>query len=192
MQECKKVFVLFGSPHNNGTTAKLLNEFLKAFNKTRYNIRIANVYEENILPCNDCGGCKKTFGCIIKQNSELFYNLEQADYIIIATPLYLLSMPAPLKAVFDRFQQYYNAKFHLGYKEAIKKPKSAFLIITSGNVKTDDAKILKTQIKLAFSVMNIKIKDSLVLDGTDNLNEEKMQQTLVDAKIKSTEFITEE
>jgi multimeric flavodoxin WrbA len=192
MLECKKVFVLFGSPHNNSVTSKLLSGFLTTFDKTHYNIIIVNAFEENILPCNDCGGCKKTFGCIIKQNSELFYNLEQADYIIIATPLYLLSMPAPLKAVFDRFQQYYNAKFHLDYIKTIEKPKSAFLIITAGNLKTDEAKILKTQIGLAFSVMNTKITGSFVLEDTDNLNEDKMKQALKDVKIKATEFITEE
>jgi multimeric flavodoxin WrbA len=100
----KKVVVLFSSPHKGGITYKLLNEFLMVFDKTNFNVDIVNIFEENVSPCTDCGSCKNNYGCVLEQNKELFYKFEQADFIIIATPVYLLSMPAPLKALFDRFQ----------------------------------------------------------------------------------------
>lgn len=37
--------------------------------------------------------------------------LEDADAVIVATPVYNLSFPAPMKALFDRFQRYYEAHF---------------------------------------------------------------------------------
>jgi multimeric flavodoxin WrbA len=187
----KKVVALFGSPHKNGVTYKLLNEFLISFDKTDFDVETVSVFEENVAPCIDCASCKSSYGCVLKQNKELFRMIEQADYIIMAVPVYLLSMPAPLKALFDRFQQYYNAHCYLNLVQPIKKPKRAFLILTAGSGSSEGANIMIRQAELAFSVMNTKIGGSFVLKDTDKLGDDEMQQALKEIKIKAEELITE-
>ena len=56
--------------------------------------------------------------------------LEDADAVIVATPVYNLSFPAPMKALFDRFQRYYEAHFRRKIAQPITKHKKS---ITFGN-----------------------------------------------------------
>lgn len=50
------------------------------------------------------------------------------DVVVVATPVYGLSFPAPLKAVFDRTQQYYEAYVSRHIKHPFEKPKKAFIV----------------------------------------------------------------
>jgi ethanolamine utilization microcompartment shell protein EutS len=75
--------------------------------------------------------------------------------------------------------------------QTIKKPKRAFLIITAGNSSCEGANIIIKQAELASGMMNTKLSGSFVLNGTDNLNEVKMQKALQEIRNKAVEFITE-
>ena len=52
-----------------------------------------------------CGWCDENVGCVFDDMDEFFADFEQADYIVITTPVYNGGVPAPLKAVVDRFQR---------------------------------------------------------------------------------------
>ncbi len=65
-------------------------------------------------------------GCSIP-DYQLFDTLyRNADVVVVATPVYGLSFPAFLKAVFDRTQQYYEAYVSRHIKYPLKSRKRLF------------------------------------------------------------------
>ena len=105
-----KILILFGSPKTNGSTAKLTGAFMKGIRKSD-DVEIVHLFSLQPTPCNACGYCKAANGCSKKDLEKFMAKLEDADAVIVATPVYNLSFPAPMKAMFDRFQRYYEAHF---------------------------------------------------------------------------------
>ncbi|MDR3552924.1 MAG: flavodoxin family protein [Clostridia bacterium] len=183
----KKLFALCGSPHRNGVTEKLLRGFLSYADGVAVVERF-NAYEQAIQPCDACGACQSRRGCTKTDGRDLFYSLEQSDYIVVATPVYLLSFPAPLKAVFDRFEQYYGARFGLNLKPPVERPKKAFVIITNGSDTYDGAGIILRQSQVAFSVMNTALAGSFTMSGTDTIDDNRLSQALTELGARAGEF----
>lgn len=164
MKNCDTV-LLFGSPHESGTTAEMTDRFTKRLGLSR--IYRLDAFKERILPCDDCGLCRRAPVCSKHDLDELHQKLTTARLIIVATPIYNLSLPAPLKAVFDRFERYFNERFSLGVKKPLAVPKQAVLLLTAGAESTDGEETEKL-VRQAFSVMNAGIFGTVMRNGTDN------------------------
>ncbi|MEG1835736.1 MAG: flavodoxin family protein [Oscillospiraceae bacterium] len=160
------ILVLFGSPRRNGNTKKLVSAFLKGFSKDD-DIDIVNLFELMPTPCNACGYCKASDGCSKKDLDGFMKKYFEADLIVVATPIYLMSMPAPLKALFDRFQRFYEARFKRNIEIPIEKSKKAVILVTAGCDGKIGFKVIEEQIKSAFSVMNTKVVATLLVNDTD-------------------------
>lgn len=160
------ILILFGSPKRTGHTQKLLDAFLNGLKKP-YHLQYARVFDMMPIPCNDCGYCKRAKGCSKKDLDTFMENYFQADFIIVASPIYLYSMPAPLKALFDRFQRFFNARFSQNIKTPIDKQKKAALLLTAGSNGAIGQRIIEEQVKTAFSVMNTTLITSILLGNTD-------------------------
>ena len=103
----KRGFILFGSPHQNGATARLVQAFLKAFpEETEWTM--VEAYHQKIAPCLGCGLCEHKEGCVNSDFDQIDHLLRTCDYLVVASPVYNLSFPAPLKAIFDRTQRYFS------------------------------------------------------------------------------------
>ena len=171
------VLVLNGSPKVMGNTYRLTDAFISALPRD-YKVKRYDLFELKPIPCNACGYCKVADGCSKKDLDEFigFYN--EADVIVVATPVYNLSMPAPMKALFDRFQRYYEARFRRKIANAVEKPKTAVLIVTSGGDGRIGFEIIKRQVEQSFSVMNTKITASMLAEHTDEnrVSETQLEQ----------------
>lgn len=166
LSEQKLILVLFGSPHKNGYTARLLNEFLQPFGN-EVQIRVINAYDSGIFPCIACDVCSQKEGCSMSDFDELDTLIRRADVLVVATPVYTLSFPAPLKAVIDRMQRYFSARFSIGVNPPIAKHRTAVLLVTGGSVSREGAQMIARQLKMVFSVMNTSLKHEVVWTGTD-------------------------
>lgn len=167
-----KVLALMGSPRKNGYTAKLLGSLLREFPKGT-DIEIVSLYELNPTPCNACGYCKAGNGCSKKDLEEFFKKFETADVIIFATPIYFMGVPAPMKALIDRFQRYYEARFRRNVKYPIEKRRKAALIVTSGSDGEIGYEVVKHQLLQAFSVLNIELGGAMLARNTDKCGVDK-------------------
>ena len=156
-----KVLILFGSPHENGYTSLLLNHFLEFLPSCEI-VKI-DAYKENVAPCIDCGKCKKIGKCVFSDMNKINEYIDSSDFIIIASPIYNASFPAPLKSIFDRFQPYYFSRY-------ISKPKKkkVLTLFTQGTEKTDYEKIIFPQIFPIIKIIGGEICGNLILKGTDN------------------------
>jgi len=86
-------------------------------------IEIINSYQKNVSPCIDCRYCWEKKGCSIKDDMQGIYNkIDNADNIIIASPIYFHTVSGPLKIIIDRCQVYWagvlrNDKLEIGSKK---------------------------------------------------------------------------
>lgn len=158
-------FVLFSSPRRNGATKKILDSFLSELRG--YDTVIFDAYEENVRPCIDCRVCANEDRCVYSDCDEIDYFLRNADLLIVATPVYNLSFPAPLKAVFDRMQRYFSAKFSRNLVPPIEKTKKAVLILTAGADSDRGFEIIQEQLRLSFCVINAQLQEKIFCKGTD-------------------------
>ena len=157
--------VVFGSPHRNGCTKKLLDGFFEKTGITEYTL--FDCYERMPAPCRDCGHCKEHFSCIHRDLDDFYKSLENCSRIIIASPVYNSGFPAPLKAVIDRLQVYFNARFSRGIKPPIKTPKKATVLVCSGAYK-DYRESISAGLLPAFTVINASLCEFIQVTGTDS------------------------
>lgn len=157
------VLVLYGSPHKNGNTNKLLNNFLK--NLFYDKIKIVSAYEKSANPCIDCRHCAKEAKCIFSDLDDFNEFIKSANIIIIASPVYNRSLPAPLKAIIDRMQRYYNEKKFLKKKNHYS-PKKAFVLLTQDSNENIEKEITN-QISPNLKLVNTKSIEAITLKNTD-------------------------
>ncbi len=115
----------------------------------------------------DCGYCKTHDGCVLPDFAAIDALVQQADFLAVATPVYNLSVPAPLKAFLDRTQCYYNARFCRGIRPPVGKQKKAALLVTAGKPDPTGAKIVEKQFQTAFTILNTTLTASVFALGTD-------------------------
>jgi len=161
-----KILVVYSSPKQYGYTKELLDTFLEECPKTT-KVEIFSAFHLNAKPCIDCGYCKQNNACTFNDLNEFYEAFEQADLIVFATPIYNFSYPSPLKAIFDRFQRYYNARFSRNEKPPIEKKRYSIILSTCGSNDEYGFEVIKHQSMSSFSVLNVELCGCINVKNTD-------------------------
>ena len=97
-----KVFGICASPRN-GTTEYVLKEALKILESHDFETEIFTCHAKDLKPCLHCDYCLENKKCIIQDDmGEVYENLQDADGIILATPVQSGSVSANLSIIMDR------------------------------------------------------------------------------------------
>jgi multimeric flavodoxin WrbA len=112
------------SPRKNGNTEILMNEALKVAREAGCETETFLMSEKQVAPCDACGTCFETGGCIIQDDmQELYGMLDRADAVIFGSPVYFGSVSAQGKAIMDRM-------FALLRRRALKDKVAGALVVT--------------------------------------------------------------
>ena len=106
-----KVLGIYGSPRKGGNSDQLLDKALEGARST--GAEIATVYARKLKMsgCIECGGCDKTGTCVVKDDMQLVYPLmEEADVIILASPIFFYGLTSQVKAIIDRTQAMWSKR----------------------------------------------------------------------------------
>ena len=148
----KKVLILFGSPHKEGHTAALLKQYTEKLD-TDADIHMVYAYDEKAKPCFGCGFCAHGL-CACGDMYDVYDALEESDLLIVASPVYNLSFPAPLKNILDRFQVYWVQRFVNQKKPPIEKHRDSWVLLTCGSDDREGFAIMNRQLDRMFTVLN--------------------------------------
>jgi multimeric flavodoxin WrbA len=99
------VLGIYGSPRKGGNTDRLLDEALRGAQAAGADISLIRCCDLEINGCIECGECDETGECVINDDMQSAYPLlEEADVIILASPVFFYSITAQAKALVDRCQ----------------------------------------------------------------------------------------
>jgi multimeric flavodoxin WrbA len=105
-----KVLILNGSPRANGNTSVAVNELVKTFETEGIETEVMQIGNQDIRGCIACGSCGKTGKCVFDDAVNLIApKFEEADGLIVASPVYYASANATLIACLDRL--FYSTSF---------------------------------------------------------------------------------
>ncbi len=130
-----KILALIASPRGmQGNTGRLLEEVIAGVTAAGGETEILSLKTLTVNPCVACDVCHKTGICNINDDYELIKEkLLACDGFILASPNYIWSVSAQMKALFDRC----NGLIHCMALEG----KYAAMVETSGG--GEDAEVLK-------------------------------------------------
>ena len=121
-----KILILNGSPRPNGNTAAMVRAYAEGASEAGHTVHIVNVCQKKIAGCLACEYCHtKGGGKCIQQDDmqEVYPLLEEAEMIVLASPIYYHSFSGQLQCAINRIY-------------ALDKPKKlrkAALILSSGS-----------------------------------------------------------
>lgn len=102
-----KIIGLVGSPRKNGNTDVLLQKALEGAKAQGSNTAIYYLNERNIRGCQACGGCKKVGKCVVEDDlTDIFTAIDEADGVIIGSPIYFGRFTAQTALFMDRLFGY--------------------------------------------------------------------------------------
>ena len=102
-----KIVGIMGSPRKHGNTAVLLNQVLEGAKTAGSRTAIFYPNEMNIRGCQGCDACKTKGHCVVRDDMrEIYKAIDQAELLVLATPVYMWAMSAQLKLVVDRLYAY--------------------------------------------------------------------------------------
>lgn len=163
-----KILVLNGSPRLKGNTAAMVEAFVDGSKQNNHDITVVPVCSKKISGCKACEYCHtKGEGKCIQQDDmqEIYPILEEAEMIVLASPVYYHSLTGQLQCAINRIY-------------ALDKPKhlkKAALILSSGSDNVYGGAIYEYQNSF---LDYLKLEDMGIFTAFDkqNQSEEKLNE----------------
>ena len=191
------ILILSGSPRKDGNTKLLAEAFAKGA-AAHHHVEIVSVRDYTVNPCLGCNACFKTNGrsseshpssledgrvvtdegeangiCAQKDDMAIIYDkMNQADMLVIASPVYFYSISAQLKAVIDRFHNPIRDLFHI--------KKMALLLVGAATLPELFDAIL-TEYNLSLKFFGIEDAGKVLVRGVKDKGDIKGTSSLEDA-----------
>ena len=138
-----KVVAINGSPRKKWNTATLLEKALGGAASEGAETEMIHLYDLNFKGCISCFACKlkdgKSYGkCAMKDDlTPLLEKLEDADAVILGSPIYLMSHTGEMRSFMERFfypylvyspsyESLYPKNIPLGYILTMNVPEEQF------------------------------------------------------------------
>ena len=105
-----KVLIINGSPRVDGNTSIAVDEVAKTFEAEGIETEIIQIGNKDVRGCIACGSCAESGKCVFDDVvNELASKFEEAEGLVIASPVYYASANATLIACLDRL--FYSTHF---------------------------------------------------------------------------------
>ena len=158
------VLFITGSARSNGITAKLCDTVADAMPDA--NVTVMRAHELDIKHCTGCSSCAASGKCAINDDMGRIYSTaDNADIIVLATPVYFSGPSSIMKQIIDRFQCVWAAG-----KGKKRKGKSVALIVAGG----DPVPVFQNTISIAkafASTVGAEWAGELKVSDTDGMKE---------------------
>lgn len=161
----KKIVILNGSPRKKGFTNALIAQFSG-------DVVVLDLYRKQVRPCVDCGACL-TGTCPFNLRDdvdEIWKIMQDADCVVLASPIYFAGFPAPLKALIDRSQQFFMNRAN-NRTRCFPNRRQGFLLLAAGQDDVANIASCKQSADLFFRCMNADFVDCYCLTNTDDLQD---------------------
>lgn len=106
------IIAFYGSPRRQGNTAALLQQAAAGARSAGARVTEIMLRDLKMSPCLEIYGCKKNGRCVIKDDFQQVHDqLEQAQGIMLASPIFYYTVSAHLKILMDRCNAFWVKKY---------------------------------------------------------------------------------
>ncbi len=162
-----RVLGIAGSPRVGGNSDILLDHFLCGADQ-------AGAHTEKILlnrlhyqACQECGGCDSTGLCVVEDDMQRLYPLlMNSSVVAVASPIFFSSISAQLKAMIDRCQCLWVARYRL--KNLPDIGARGVFLATRGQKGLEVFHKTSSIIKAFFNSLNITYTAEIFVEEVDN------------------------
>jgi len=163
-----KIIGFIASPRKVGNTAWIVNKILEGAKEKEAETQVWYSSELDIKPCQGCLGCVQNDKCIINDDMQKLYEaLEQADALVLGSPVYMGQMSAQAKIFTDRLFAQMTPRFSPKFKEK-NAGKKLVLAFTQGNPDPGFFQPYYDYTKHIFQLLEFDVQDVFVVAGTRN------------------------
>jgi multimeric flavodoxin WrbA len=164
-----KIIGLIASPRKEGNTAWIVNKILEGAKEDGAETGSWYFSDLDIKPCRGCLCCHKGDRRCIKNDDmqKLYGAIEDADALILGSPVYMGQMSAQAMIFTDRLFAQISPRFSPYFKEKAAK-KKLILVFDQGN---PDSGLFQSYIdytKHIFQLLEFDVKEVPVIAGMRN------------------------
>ncbi|MFQ5953219.1 MAG: flavodoxin family protein [Candidatus Omnitrophota bacterium] len=164
-----KILGICGSPRRGGNTETLLDKAFEGAASKGAECEKIILSDLDISPCreeeyeevNDKG-----LSVIDDDMQLIFRKIEEADCLVLASPIFFGSLSAQTKMMIDRFQCVWIAKNLKGMDVFTREKKGAFLSVEA-STRQDFFDNAKSIVRHFFAVINVRYKKELFCPGAE-------------------------
>lgn len=164
-----KVTCIVGSARNNGSTAYLIDRFIRGLDE---NVQV-NKYSVGDIDLRYCVGCKQCYidgNCVHNDDvKKIVTDMLSSDYVVMAAPSYWADVPGQLKTLFDRTTPYGNTNPNRRLK-AQKNIKGIAIAVRAG-VRESENELILNSIDHYFGHLDIETVKRISICQTDSLSD---------------------
>ena len=177
------VIAFNGSPRENSTTAVLLRKALEGAASRGAETELVHLNRLSMKGCQACFACKKRGGksygkCVQRDDmTPLYERIEQADAVVVGSPIYFATVTAPTKMFIERLYPYFN---YGDYSSNFPKKIKTGLIYTMG---ADDqqTKMFEQHIQFNEMIFSMLLGSAESLVSTDTFHVKDYSKIVADA-----------
>ena len=164
-----KVLGIAGSPRRGGNTELLLAEVMKGAASKGAEVKTIILNDLKIAPCQHCDACLETGRCKVEDDMQMVYSeLEQADCLVLASPVQFMGVTAQAKAMIDRCQTLWARKYVLKIPPLGDQRQRKGLFISVGGRRVANLfQPAVATVKSLFKVLDITYAGELLFSGID-------------------------
>ncbi|MBA7681466.1 hypothetical protein ES703_89805 [subsurface metagenome] len=164
-----KVLGIAGSPRRGGNTDLLLAEVMKGAASRGAEVKTIILNDLAISPCQHCDACLEAGRCKIEDDMQMVYReLEDADRIVLASPIQFMGVTAQMKAMIDRCQALWARKYVLKLPPlGNRRERKGFFISVGGRKVANVFEPALVMVKTVFRIIDITYAGELLFPGID-------------------------
>jgi len=158
--------IIQGSPRPDGNCAVMASWVVEKLNSMGMGNVVFQPDGMYIRPCTGCYQCYNYGHCVFLDDMrEVYASFLSASVVVIISPVYTNTVPAGLKALFDRFQAY-HAMNTLNEK---KHDASGLFISTAGRKGMENFSHIVPVVDAFMAVSGIKKKGQILVEDIDEI-----------------------
>jgi len=164
-----KVLGIAGSPRRGGNTDLLLAEVMRGAASRGAEVKTIILNDLKVAPCQHCDACLKTGRCKEEDDMQMVYaELEEADRIVLASPVQFMGVTAQTKAMIDRCQALWARKYVLKIPPLGNRRERKGLFISVGGTKLANLfQPALATVKSLFRTLDIAYAGELLFSAVD-------------------------
>lgn len=130
-----KIVTLLGSPRHGKNSATIANRFTETAAQLGAETRTFELNRLAYRGCQGCYACKKTHDrCVLKDDlAEVLAAVQEADAVVLASPVYYGDITAQLKGFIDRSYSYLTPDYLTSPQPSRLSPKKLVMVLTQGH-----------------------------------------------------------